>query len=214
MEELTTLKTKTNKINYATTPISFYKFVCEDENVVSNYVGHTANFTRRKSEHKKDCNNEKSKNHHLKVYQTIRENGGWNNWRMIEIESQLCESKKHAVRLEQELIDQYKAELNMIKAFREETIQEYKKKYYAENKNKILEKNKEYYLKNKEEVIEKQKQYVLNNIEKVQEKKHQHYLDNKEYYATKSKQYAENNREKLSQYYKQRYLRKKAEKEN
>ena len=46
-------------INYETTPIIFYKFVCENPEIKSCYVGQTTNFQQRKSSHKYRCNNEK-----------------------------------------------------------------------------------------------------------------------------------------------------------
>lgn len=78
------------------------------------------------------------------------------------------------------------------------------KKYYLDNKEKILYKYKIYkeenkdkfkevsrkrYLKNKEEVSEKGKIYRLNNSEKVKEAKHLYYLNNKEKILNKSKIY-------------------------
>jgi len=197
MEELTTPKKRTNRIDYAITPISFYKFVCDDENVVSTYVGHTANFTRRKSGHKTACTNDGTKAYNLKVYQIMRENGGWNNWKMIEIKSQLCDNKRHADRIEQELIDQYKAELNSNKAFCGETKEEYYKEYnkeysvkhYQNNKTKKLENQKQYRLNNKDKITESQKQYRQKNKEKLVEKRKIFYQNNKEKINEKIKQY-------------------------
>ena len=117
---------------------------------------------------------------------------------MIEIKSQLCESKRHAERIEQELIDQYKAELNSCKAFGGETRKEYKKNYFQENKEKITTKRKQYLLDNKEKIAKQQKkytqQYCLDNKEKIAEFRKQYYLDNKE---------------KIAEYYKQYRLKKK-----
>jgi hypothetical protein len=174
MEELTKTN-KTNKIDYTITPISFYKFVCEDENIVSTYVGHTANFTRRKSGHKSSCNNDNGKDYNLKIYQTIRENGGWDNWKMIEIKSQLCENKRHAERIEQELIDQYKSELNSQKAFCDSIRRDYFKKYLLNNRNEILEKQKQYYLDNKVKKVE----YQQKNKQHIAEIKKKAYLKRK-----------------------------------
>jgi hypothetical protein len=39
-------------INYETTQIIFYKFVCENPEIKSCYVGHTTNFQQRKRSHK------------------------------------------------------------------------------------------------------------------------------------------------------------------
>jgi hypothetical protein len=184
---------RTNKIDYANTPISFYKFVCEDDNIVSTYVGHTANFTRRKNQHKFDCHKENGKKYNLKLYQTMRTNGGWNNWRMIEIKSQLCESKRQAVKIEQELIEQYKAELNTRKAFGAETKQEYKHQHYIDNK---------------EHYAEQQKQYVQNNKNKLTEYYRNRYIANKEKIVEQRKEYNEKNKEKIKDYHKEYRLRK------
>ena len=78
--------------DYSTREISFYRFVCNDPEIQSSYVGHTVDFNRRKSQHKSCCNNSNDKYHHLQIYQTIREYGGWDNWRMIEIESRLVKA--------------------------------------------------------------------------------------------------------------------------
>ena len=61
----------------------FYKIFTEDCD--ETYVGSTANFKSRKMSHKSCCYNENDKNHNLKIYQTIRANGGWNQWKMIQI---------------------------------------------------------------------------------------------------------------------------------
>ena len=71
------------KTDYSKTII--YKIVCNDLNVRDKYVGSTTNFTNRKSNHKKCCSNETSRDYNYKVYQMIRLNGGWDNWNMIEI---------------------------------------------------------------------------------------------------------------------------------
>ena len=51
------------EIDYQNTII--YKIVCNDLNVKDVYVGHTTDFTKRKSHHKSSCNNHNSKVHNL-----------------------------------------------------------------------------------------------------------------------------------------------------
>jgi hypothetical protein len=70
-----------------------YKLVCNDLTIKECYVGHTTDFTRRKSEHKRTCNNENGEYYNTKVYKTIRENGGWICWTMIEIENIHAETR-------------------------------------------------------------------------------------------------------------------------
>jgi len=81
-------------IDYSKTEI--YKLIHKDDiNNENIYIGSTTNFTKRKSKHKEHCNKEKSKKHHLKVYQNIRDNGGWNEWSMLLIEKFKCINKRN-----------------------------------------------------------------------------------------------------------------------
>ena len=62
-----------------------YKICCDDcPDFV--YVGSTKSFRHRKYQHKCCCNKENSAKYNRKLYTTIRENGGWDNWRMVIIE--------------------------------------------------------------------------------------------------------------------------------
>jgi len=103
--------------NYETNEIIFYKFCCKNDNILNCYVGHTSNFNRRKSEHKSRCNNEKDKKYNFKLYQLIRENGGFDNWRMIEIHKQFCKDKRECERVEQGLIEQNVSDMNTRKSY-------------------------------------------------------------------------------------------------
>ena len=82
---MTTLKT-----DYNNTVI--YKICCNNPDITEVYVGHTTNFLNRKYGHKTACNNENVKRHNQKVYQFIRENGGWESWAMLIIEKFPCNS--------------------------------------------------------------------------------------------------------------------------
>ena len=65
------------EIDYSNTII--YKITCKDESIKEVYVGHTTNFVQRKHLHKNCSYNISNK---LKLYETIRKYGGWNNWTM------------------------------------------------------------------------------------------------------------------------------------
>jgi hypothetical protein len=133
-------------IDYSTRQVSFYKFVCNDPEIQSTYVGSTVDFTKRKCQHKSCCNNINSPKYYP-IYQIIRDNGGWNNWKMIEIESRLVKDKREAERIEQEYIEKLKSDMNSKKAFRlipyrienADKINEYKKQYRIENLDKLKE---------------------------------------------------------------------------
>jgi hypothetical protein len=138
-----------------------YKLCCLDPNITDEYVGSTTNFKNRKSRHKKNCNNPNSKEYNFNVYQTIRENGGWENWNMIQIEEYPCNNKREAKSREEFWRKELKATLNMIKAFttKEEKIEQHKK-WIEQNKNKILKKQKEYTENNKEKIKKYQREYM------------------------------------------------------
>ena len=130
-----------------------YKIVCNDLNVKECYVGHTTNMPKRKCGHKSCCNNEKSKHHNCKIYQIIRENGGWENWSMILVEKFPCKDKYEACKREREIVEELDANKNnLIRYLTEEDFKEYDKKYYHINEKLNEKLNKkiedEYYFKN------------------------------------------------------------------
>jgi hypothetical protein len=97
-----------DNIDYSNTII--YKIFCKDSNISDMYVGHTTNFIKRKYQHKTLCNSSKK----IKMYEIIRENGGWENWIMIEIEKYNCKDSTEARIREQEHYDKLKPSLNKI----------------------------------------------------------------------------------------------------
>ena len=116
-----------------------YKIECiNDDRLV--YVGHTTNFEKRKIQHKNNCKYEKEKGFNYKLYQMIRENGGWDEFKMIEEEKYPCNDKREAEKRENEVMKELKSTMNTKKSFiSEEEIKENEKIYYAVNKEKIRE---------------------------------------------------------------------------
>ena len=149
----------------------------ENDNLV--YVGHTTNQGKRKTAHKSNCNNENEPKYNLKLYQMLRNNGGWDMFKMVEVEKCPCNDKREAERRENKVMKQLKANMNARQAFltQEEKIEvhkEYKKKYWEENKGRFSECKKEYskqyYDMHKENISEKGKQYRDDNNEKIKER--------------------------------------------
>ena len=136
-------------IDYSKTII--YNFICKDIGIIETYIGHTTRFSKRKTCHKNNCINEKYRDYHYKLYQKIRENGGWDNWTMTPLEEYVCENKTQALIREQYWIDKLQPKFNDFRAFRTEEQRltenkqfrienpEYHKKYNTENKDKINE---------------------------------------------------------------------------
>jgi len=82
------------------------------------YIGSTKNFSSRKSNHKKNCNNRVSKKYNYPLYQYIRGCGGFNNFVMEIYLKYPCNDKKDGLIKEQEIIDLLKPKLNSIKAIK------------------------------------------------------------------------------------------------
>ena len=73
---------------------------------------YTVDFTVRKSNHKHVCNNANSEKYNLKIYKIIRENGGWDEWQIIQIEVYPCLSGIEASARERYFYEQFQTTLN------------------------------------------------------------------------------------------------------
>ena len=140
-----------------------YKIVSKDISITECYIGSTCDFKERKRQHKYSCNNENSKNYNLKVYIFMRENGGWDNFEMIEIKKYECCSKAELHLEERTQMELYGGKLNTIipsrttKEWREDN-KEYYKEWCENNREKIKEQCKEYRQNNREKIKERQNQ--------------------------------------------------------
>ena len=113
-----------DNIDYSNTII--YKIYCIDEAITDTYVGHTTQFIQRKHHHKSSCNNSKNV---LKIYKTIRENGGWDNWNMIELAKYNCKDSTEARIKEQQHYEELNSTLNSCPPYVD------KQKYFCINCN-------------------------------------------------------------------------------
>jgi len=123
---------------------SIYKLVCKNPDITDFYIGSTKNFRNRKYDHKGCCNNPNKPPHMRYMYQFIRNNGGWNNWDMIEIKKVNCQNKRELELLERQVFEELKPTLNCNSPFTtlEEKRQQIKnlvntKKYNERKKEKI-----------------------------------------------------------------------------
>ena len=153
-------------IDYSNTII--YKITCIDSSITDLYVGHTTNFVQRKHAHKQSCINKNLLSYKCKLYEVIRNNGGWNNWKMEIINFFNCKDHYEARQKEQEYFVSLNANLNSIeplpkpkpiiekKIVKEKLIE---KPIIEEIENKIINKNfyceKCHYITNKKTDYEK-----------------------------------------------------------
>ena len=100
------------EIDYSNTII--YKITCIEPTITDVYVGHTTNFVQRKYAHKQSCTNQNTANYKCKLYEVIRNNGGWENWKMEIINFYNCHDHYEARKKEQEYFISLKATLNSI----------------------------------------------------------------------------------------------------
>ena len=99
------------------------------------YIGSTINYTNRKSLHKFSSKLGNSGN---KLYEFIRNNGGFNTWK-FKICEEIMVSKPHCpklLKLEKKYCDKYENTLNQREILRD------KKKYYIDHRQKIIARSK------------------------------------------------------------------------
>ena len=165
-----------------------YKLCCKDPTIKDVYVGSTCAFRMRKANHKSKCNNENDKKYNTYVYKFIRENGGWDNWDMVEIKQFNCETKRELDKEERAVLEQLGGTLNSYTPYK--TKNEYKeeiKKWHQAHKEENGEYGKAYRLANKEQIHEKDKEKFIcdcgsslrkrGNSRHLKTEKHQKYLN-------------------------------------
>jgi hypothetical protein len=162
-------------MDYSRTVI--YKLVCVDVDISNCYVGHTTDFVKRKSSHKSVCNNPDHKSYNCDVYVFIRNNGGFDNWNMIEIEKYPCSDVFEACNRERYYIELLKATLNKIRPTvtateQKEHNKECCQKYRNDHKEYFRSYNQKYYENkdNKDAYLQYQEEYRKNNIDKLRTK--------------------------------------------
>jgi hypothetical protein len=97
-------------IDYSKTII--YKIVCKDLSIKDVYIGSTTNYTKRKCNHKCYCNSNKYKYKDRLIYKVINDNGGWENWEMIEIEKYPCVDGNESTKRERHYYELLNATMN------------------------------------------------------------------------------------------------------
>jgi hypothetical protein len=154
-----------------------YKICCTDVNITDCYVGSTCNFTRRKCQHKSDCNNINKTSYNSNVYQFIRANGGWENWTMVQVEAYEAKDRRDLHSRERYHFEQLNTTLNN-NVPNQSSKESYKK--YCDNHKEELKIKRQLYCKNNKEKINLQKKlYQENNKDKIKLKKKIYYQNTK-----------------------------------
>ena len=121
----------------------------------------------------------------------IRANGGWYNFKMIEVEKYPCNDRREAEKRENEVMKHLKSNMNSYKSYatKEDRLEQYRK-YHMNNRETRNEKRKEHYKNNYVQIAEHKKEYNKNNVERISEK-------NKEYYEKNKQNILEKHKEKI-----------------
>ena len=147
-------------IDYTNTII--YKIQHNDNDELI-YVGHTTDFTKRKSAHKTNTNNVNGKAYNRQVYKMIRDNGDWDSFRMIEIKKYPCIDRREAEAEEDKVMRELKATMNTNRAYRtqQDAIDD-SKEYRETHADEIKAKRSEYRVTHADEIKDKARIYREN----------------------------------------------------
>ena len=119
------------------------------DNYKDFYIGSTTNLKERIRVHYYRCNTKTNSYYNNKLYSIIRNNGGFDNWVIEEIDFINCTSFKEARMYEQEWIINTNSGLNIRNAYTNDNFkllqkQNRQEKHYYNNKELIIEKSKNY----------------------------------------------------------------------
>lgn len=126
-----------------------YIISCKNADIKPVYIGSTTHLLKRQANHKDSCTNPNNKKYNLKIYNFIRENGGWDNWEVLEIEKYPCVSSEEATKRERYWYERFAERLNSNIPSR--TV----KQYYKDNSEKFIQMNRAYYQIHKEAINSK-----------------------------------------------------------
>ena len=117
-----------------------YKICCFDPEITDEYIGLTVNFNKTIYDNKYRVNDENCTSYDSKLFQTIRANGGWDNWLKFPIEIMVTDDVVTARKRQTELMHINNTSLNMknsytsledVKLKNSETIQCYCGGHYS-----------------------------------------------------------------------------------
>ncbi len=148
-----------------------YKLCCDG--VDEFYIGSSFDMEDRKRTHKTKCNNPNSNRYNLKVYQYIRANGGYDNWKYEILVEKEFENKRELENKEQECIKLLNPSLNSNNAYRTEEDMKLQRKALNKVSNDKRRQTKincicggktDKYHKANHEKSNKHQKYITNNI--------------------------------------------------
>ncbi len=168
---------------------------------IAYYVGSTTNFTKRKSHHKDSCNHINREQYNYPIYKFIRDNGGWDDFKMVLIENYKCNDSNELFAREQHWINEFKPTLLNIN----NAVALNAKQYYIENQEKIKKNVAKYNLENKEAITKRATQYIIDNKDVINKRRTQRRIDNKEVINKRRAESRIGNKELINKQQRDRY---------
>ena len=141
-----------------------YMITSLDPKIDYCYIGSTQNFTKRKIKHKSMCKTINSITD-TKLYNTMRENGGWDNFQMTPIEEYLCDTPQEAHMREQFWINNIEHKMNSYDAFIDDPNPTLTQKEREKIAEQIAEQIVDFYFKNQELMSKKEQVSFLKNLD-------------------------------------------------
>jgi len=169
---------------------NIYKIIHNQSDIV--YVGSTFDTLRNRWQIHKYANTNNNKKSNISIYSYFKQYG-IENFKIILIKQYDVVDRKHLCMYEQLWMNKMKC-INKNSSF-QILINNYRKNYYNENKEKIIERVKEYSLKNKLKVKEYQNNYYNENKELLNEKRN---LYSKNYYKLNKIEISKKIKEKIT----------------
>jgi len=131
-----------------------YKICSKDPLITDTYTGSTTNFIKRRQEHKCNCNNVNNiKSYNLHVYKFIRDNGGWDNWDMLQLEAYPCNTQHELA-----LRERYWFEIN-VSTLNKCVPSRIKAEWYKNNSNIIIQRITKWQKNNAEHIKQYKSKY-------------------------------------------------------
>ena len=158
---------------------SVYMIKAKDPNNTATYIGKTNDLGRREYNHRANCVTPTIKHYNYFVYEFIREFGGFDNFMMLPIKSNL--EAHEATQLEQNMIKELRPYLNKVVPGR--TQKEYREEFAEDIRTKSITQN---YL-NKEKQKEKWNKWNALNREYINARMRENYRKNKKLIQIKDK---------------------------
>ena len=138
-----------------------YIIKSKDETISDSYIGSTTNFERRKYQHKHNINLYTCVKHKYKLYQFIREHGGWDNFTMSILCHHSCECKHELMLKEKEFV------LNLMPTLNSQVPLRTRQEWVSDNREYINKKSNDYYHNNKDKCLASQKKWSNANKDKI-----------------------------------------------